>query len=439
MRGPVLAAAVGLAVLCGSGAVRGQSQLEAAAEAFVDLLVAGDFEAAEKPFDLTMKGVLPAAKLEQTWNTLVGQVGGFQQKLGSRTERQAAYDIVYVSSRFERAVIDVKVVFDAERRIAGLFFTPGRDPAPAAAPTVPADAPFTGHEVTLGDEPWKLPGTLLVPKGDGPFPALVLVHGSGPQDRDQTIGPNKPFRDLAEGLAARGVAVLRYEKRTREHISKLAVLPKSFTVQDETVDDALAAVELLRKSDDIDPQRIFVLGHSLGGMLAPRIGRQDPKIAGLIIAAGLTRPLDETILDQVAYVTSISDELTEAQQTQLETLRTEMARLPGLSAEDTEPILGIPPAYWLDLRDYRPAEAARDVPQRMLILHGGRDYQVIEADFEAWKAALGARKDVRFELYPDLNHLFMRGEGKATPAEYSRAGAVDERLIEHIAEWIRGG
>jgi dienelactone hydrolase len=107
----------------------------------------------------------------------------------------------------------------------------------------------------------------------------VLVHGSGPQDRDETIGPNKPFRDLAWGLASQGIAVLRYEKRTKKHAMKLVLIKNTITVKQETIDDALAAVALLRKTERIDPNRIFVLGHSLGGMLIPRIGARDPDVA----------------------------------------------------------------------------------------------------------------------------------------------------------------
>jgi uncharacterized protein len=413
--------------------------LEVTAEALVELLAQGDFAAAAGSFDATMKEALPALKLEQAWNGLVAQVGPYRGHLASRAERPGEHDIVHVTSRFERAVIDVRVVFDQERRIAGLFFVPGREPEPPADPEGASEAPFAARQVTVGAAPWALPGTLLVPEGDGPFPAVVLVHGSGPHDRDQTIGPNKPFRDLAEGLAARGVAVLRYEKRTREHGARLASAPAPFTVQDEAIADALAAVELLRGAATVDGRRVYVLGHSLGGMLAPRIGAQDADIAGLIIAAGLTRPLDETILEQITYIAGLDGGPTEEQTEAIEGLRSEVARIAELTPEDTEPVLGGPPSYWLDLRDYRPARMARELPQRMLILQGSRDYQVTEADFDAWKVALGGREDVTFRLYPELNHLFMAGEGMATPAEYGLPGKVAEEVIADIAAWVLDG
>ncbi len=148
-----------------------------------------------------------------------------------------------------------------------------------------------------------------MPVGQGLFPAVVLVHGSGPQDRDETIGPNKPFRDLAWGLATYGIAVLRYEKRTRVYGQKLQQDKKlltSFTVYEETVDDAVSAVALLSQTPGIRPDRIFVLGHSQGGMTIPRVAQKDKQAAGFIIMAGLTRPLEDAILKQNRYLLSIS-------------------------------------------------------------------------------------------------------------------------------------
>ena len=146
-------------------------------------------------------------------------------------------------------------------------------------PYVDSEA-FTEREVTVGRGEWSLPGTLSVPLQGDLHPAVVLVHGSGPNDRDETIGANKPFKDLALGLASKGVAVLRYEKRTLEHGSKMASLMEVLTPEEEVIEDALAAVSLLKETEGIDPDRIYVLGHSLGGTLAPRIAQGDPHIAG---------------------------------------------------------------------------------------------------------------------------------------------------------------
>jgi dienelactone hydrolase len=424
----------------------GPLDLVARAQTFVDRFFQGDDAAVLQMLDATMKSALPADKLEELRDALNAQVGAFKRQAGTRTEEAAPYDIVYVTCEFEKMTLDAKVVFDSGGQIAGLFFVPAA--STPAVEYVPPDYvnpdTFTERDTTVGSGEWALPGTLTVPKGDGPFPAMVLVHGSGPNDRDETVGPNKVFRDLAWGLASRGVAVLRYEKRTREHAAKFTgATLASITLNEETVDDALAAVALLRQEPDVDPARVYVLGHSQGGMALPRIGAADPQLAGLISMAGPTRPAEDSILEQVTYIVGLDGSISAEDQAALDELAAQVARVkdPDLSPDTpaAELPLGIPAAFWLDVRGYAPAEVAARLSIPMLILQGERDYQITTVDFDGWKAALSSRADVQFRLYPDLNHLFMTGEGKSVPAEYEVAGHVAEQVIADIANWVLGG
>lgn len=300
---------------------------------------------------------------------------------------------------------------------------------------------FYEQDVTVGAGEWALPGTLTLPAGPGPFPAVVLVHGSGPNDRDETIGPNKPFRDLAWGLACRGVSVLRYEKRTKQHAARFtADLLATLTVKEETIDDALLAVACLRGTPDIDPNQVYVLGHSLGGYLLPRIGAADPNIAGLISMAGPMRPLEDLVLEQVAYIAALDGAVSRAEQALLDALAVQAALVkdPNLSIDmpaSSWP-LGVPASYWLDLQGYRPAEDANSLNMPMVFLQGGRDYQVTLVDLEGWRSTLGSREDVEFRVYPDLNHAFIPGTGPCTPAEYDVPGHVAEEVVVDVAAWI---
>jgi dienelactone hydrolase len=243
----------------------------------------------------------------------------------------------------------------------------------------------------------------------------VLVHGSGPNDADETLGPNKIFADLALGLAARGVATLRYEKRT--HARPRDFADATFTVEEETIADALAAVGVAEGAPGVDGRRVWLLGHSLGGFLAPRIAARAPKLAGVVILAGSTRPYADIVVDQWRTLRGPgSPELARAEACAA-TIR-DPKLTPTTKVDDMGAV--IPGSYFLDLRGYdAPATAAR-LPVPILVLQGGRDYQVTRADYEGWQHALGKRPKAKLVLYPDLNHLFEGGAGAPGPAEYAR-------------------
>jgi dienelactone hydrolase len=407
------------------------------ARKMVNDMASGDFDKATESFDDTMKRVIPASKLKDVWDSVTKQVGAFQKATEDRTESIRQYKAVFVTCEFQNGPLDVKVVFGTDGKITGLFFAPSGKYK--RAPYVDASK-FDEENVSVGKGILKLDGTLSLPKGTGPFPAIVLVHGSGPNDRDESIGPNKPFRDLAEGLASRGVAVLRYEKRTKQHQVLMAMASSSITVKEETIDDAVAAVETLVGHDKIDPKRVFLLGHSLGGMLIPRIGKAGSNIAGFVILAGSTRPLEDLVLEQTKYIASLAGALSEEEQKKIRELEQQVARVKSPELSESTPSgelpFGAPAKYWLDLRGYQPAIEAVTLQKPMLVLQGERDYQVTMEDFANWKKALGSRKDVALRSYPNLNHLFMEGEGKSRPEEYAKPGNVAVGVIDDIAKWI---
>lgn len=213
---------------------------------------------------------------------------------------------------------------------------------------------------------------------------------------------------------------------------------EDFTVNEETIDDALAAVDLLRKTKEVDPGRIFILGHSLGAVLAPRIAAQGKGIAGLILLAGCPEGLYiEKALEQTEYLVSLDGKIDEAEVKQLEELEKELEKVQTLNMSEGEILLGASKAYWADLIAYDPVKIARGLTTPMLILQGGRDYQVTMEDFEEWREGLAGHSAVDFKVYPELNHLFISGTGKSVPAEYNKPGNIAQIVIEDIAEWIR--
>jgi dienelactone hydrolase len=444
----ILSVAIGSVML--SAAVLAQrpgseDELVVRARAFVTALSRDDFQAAAKDFDETMLKVSGPEKLAEFWKQVPERLGVFKKMDDARRGKLGAYDIVLVTCEFEKTSLDIRVVFDQDKKIAGFQFVPPAPPVKYEPPKYADPTRFEEKDVTVGSGERKLPGTLTVPKGKGPFPAVVLVHGSGPNDRDETLGPNKPFMDIAWGLATLGITVLRYEKLTYVYGPKLVADPKltaSLTVEQETIDGALDAVRLLRTIPKVDKKRIFVLGHSLGGMLIPRIAvaGKDLDIAGFIVMAGLTEPLPETFLRQIVYISGLTGPLNEEQKKRIDEIKAQVARINALTKSDagsTEKLLGASPSYWLDLRGYYPPAVAEKIKQPFLILQGERDYQVTTQDFENWKKALGGRSNVEFKLYPKLNHLFFEGQGMATPNEYMTThGSIAEYVIKDIAAFI---
>ena len=408
------------------------------AQQFIELMVNENFVAASKDFDSKMNEGFPISTFEETWNNLIEQVGNYQSQENIEIDStNKDYDTVIVTAKFDKAILDINVVYNKNREIAGLFFMPHIDQDNEDKQISSA---YKETEVTIGSDEWALPGTLTLPTGNGPFPLVILVHGSGPNDRDETLGPNKPFRDIAHGLAEKGIAVYRYDKRTLIHGEKIAANIESFTVKEETIDDAIIAVNTLSQNDQIDKGRIYVLGHSLGGTLIPRIAAADDSIAGFIMLAGASKPIEELMLEQYQYIFSADGAISESEQDQIDAIQVELDKIKNLKSNPNinpkEIILGAAPKYWLDLAEYDPVQSAKSIVSPLLILQGERDYQVNMDNFEIWKNELENKSNVSYKTYPKLNHLFFEGEGKILPSEYQNQSLVPSYVINDIATWV---
>jgi len=319
---PLVAAIVILAVLLQSPppAPSPPSDVVANAKAVLAAVVAGEFPSVEEQFTGDMKVALPPGRLAATWTMLLAKAGAYKGCATTpRVARIADRQMVITPCEFERTTIDVQLAFDGAGRISGLVFRPSASvQAPYSLPSYANPSSYAETATTIGSGDWTLPATLTLPSGTGSVPAVVLVHGSGSNDRDGTVGANKPLKDLATGLASRGIAVLRYDKRTRVHRARVAALT-NLTVHQEVIEDVLDAVKALRAHSRVAPARVFVLGHSLGGMLIPRIGTADPAIAGLIVLAGAARPLEEAIVAQTQYLAMADGTISPDEQQRIET------------------------------------------------------------------------------------------------------------------------
>jgi pimeloyl-ACP methyl ester carboxylesterase len=270
---------------------------------------------------------------------------------------------------------------------------------------------------------------------------VVLVSGSGPNDEDETVGPDKPFRDIALGLAADGVASVRYDKRTLDYPD--SVDPRTFTPVEEFVADALSAVRLLQHEPDIDAHEIYILGHSQGGTLAPLIAQRAPKVAGVILLAAGTEPLGAALLRQVRYLATLPGAIgsqARSELPQVEAVAAQIGSVAALAKDSPGTVLfgGVGPAYYLNELRYNEVATARSLRQPLLLLRGDRDYQVtVKNDLDVWLKGLAGRKRVTVVQFPEADHLFIDGTGVPTPLDYDKPAHVEPLVITTIATWVK--
>jgi hypothetical protein len=401
---------------------------------FVELADQGRWQDIEALFAPNLRAVVSADAVRAGWTSEAVPLGDLAGLGPAHAEEiDGGLTRVSVPVSFAKGDLVVVIATAGDGLLQGLRLAAAGE---WSAPSYAAPKRFAEHEVVVGDGPLAVPGTLTVPRGGGPFAAAILLSGGGPFDRDGTAGPLKPLKDLAWGLASRGIASLRFDKVSAVHPEVLAEMLE-FTAADEYLPYARDAFRQLRQNPEIISDRIHIVGHSMGGKMAPRIAEAEPGIAGLVLLAADAVPMQRAVVRTVRHLVSLGV-VPAAAVDPVEQQAANVERDDLSSSTPTEDLpLGYSGAYWLDLRSYDPVATARSLGLPMLILQGGRDYQVTEADDLAlWRAGLGDRPDVDIRVHAADNHMFARGDGPSTPAEYSTPANVDPAVVEDIAMWI---
>lgn len=411
---------------------------ETTARRFLDHLVNKDVDAMIEMFSDAFLEQVPREQISEIAHGLESQLGKYSHVSRVVHEPGDDYHTVILVTRFGEMDLGMRIALDKSDKITGFFITMAPPESFTPPPAYADSTAFTEIPTKVDCGDIQLPGMLTMPNTGKLVPIVVLVHGSGAHDMDESIGPNKIFRDIAWGLATHGIAVLRYEKRNYRNAATLDL--ENITVWDEAGSDAVHAVNMAMQLPGIDSEHVYLLGHSLGGMIAPRIAKAVPQLRGIISLAGSPRQLWELIPDQIEHLISLLEEADEASLKQLEQV-TEMAKILENKRNDPNAVIeeelpGMPPSYLEDMLRNDVAVIAPGLPQRILILHGGRDYQVTMHDYNAWKEVLKDHHNTTFILYPEMNHLFFAGEGISKPREYFEENNVSEKVIRDVVKWI---
>lgn len=390
-------------------------------------------------FSEALRDKYPAADLQQSWEANRGDTPEeiSEVKVATKEEVTVASSEVI----FNDATVEVEMRWVEEKEETKLNSL--RIQRPPQELTLP-DSVTEEEMIIEAEEGYPLKAKLTLPADkEGPFPAVVLVHGSGPSNMDEEIFAYKPFKDIAYGLGEEGIAVLRYDKRTYAHVEKMMEdFGAEQTVNEETIDDAVEAATLLQADERIQADHVYIGGHSLGGMLAPRIDDQAGT-AGMIILAGPPRPFWEIIYDQQvnAIPENLSDEAKEKQIDQADALKELLASLQDMPKEEAMRyhFAGMSGYYFHEMAQYDVGQLALDSKKPMLILQGEADFQIsAEKDFAAWQSLFDNEPQAVLKSYPNLNHSFIlsQGENKGTAQEYEIPGHVDKQVISDISDWI---
>jgi dienelactone hydrolase len=382
---------------------------KAAAMVVVRLLIDERFAEAADRFAPGLRAAVPPKALRRAWATAIAAPVSVT---GPAVAEPGQPGLVRVSVPTESCTVVMSL--DDRGVVHGLRLAPSSGPQ-WTPPSYADPRRFAEREITLDTAG----ATLTIPMNPAGAGA-VLLAGGGPFDRDESSGPNKPLKDLAWGLASHGVTVVRFDKPTGAK-----------TMTDEYVPHAVEALGVLRQEPGVE--RVFVVGHSMGGKVAPRVAEAAPEVAGLVVLGGDAQPMHHAAV-RVARHLGLDASVVDAFERQADLIDS-AALTPETSSAELP--FGWPASYWLDLRAYDPVATTARQSIPVFLGQDGRDYQVtVGDDLARWRTGLAGRSGVTIKVYDRADHLFIPGEGPSTPADYARPGHVDAELVADVADWV---
>jgi len=401
---------------------------------FLTFIVKRDYETAERLLAYGLKSKIKEIRLGGLFSKVTSQLGPILSF--DTTAIQKDMHTFMFAVNFGDKMLNMQISSNDSAKITGFYLLPIK--VSYHPPEYADTSKIKEQNIKIGIKNTLLPAVLTTPKitSNHSYPLVIFLGGSGPEDMDESIGAIKPFKDLAMGLAQAGIATLRFDKR--QVIYPQTFVSKCYTIKDEYLEDAKSAVTYAREIPEVDHSKIFILGHSMGGMLSPMILKDNPVLKGAVMLEGNSRPLEDLYYEQSVHLSK-----SQAPQNDISLIRLKntVLQIKNIRSKDsTETYLGLKGSYWLSLRGYNPAEVARKLNhQNMLIIQGGHDYQVDESNYKIWKTYLGRKPNITLLYEPDLNHAIVNSKGTFLPGEYNTPSNVPINLINKISAWIFKG
>lgn len=406
------------------------------ADQFVDAVTSGKYELAESYYSPELTEALQKGKLEVVWKGILRNTGDFEVVVESKRDQREDFYSVVSTLKFENVYMDMVMTVSQDELISGLFFRPSDYTVDLEQrPPYIDENKFIEEEVEFDCQGYKMVGTLTIPKDERSFPIVIMATGSGPNDRDEKIGANKPFKNIAQGLGSIGVATLRYDKRSLTYGGTILKDLPDFDIDNEYTEEISAAITFVTAK--FKARNVYYLGHSMGAFMLPRVLKENTQLKAGVMLAANARPLEDLVLEQTEYIMAESGDVNEMALILTKKGVAEIKKIKSMESEVEEPLLlSLSKAYWLSLNKYSLLEEAKSISKPILVLQGERDYQVTMTDYNIWKTNFKNSKNWSFQSYSDLNHLFMTGQGMSLPQEYTRPGVVDKKVITDIARFI---